>query len=64
MKRARVRSDSSVAAPGVAHAAAQPADELVDDLAERAGVGDAALDALGHQLAAAPRRRADAWPLA
>ena len=41
---------------GVAHAAAQPAHQLVDDLSERAGVGHPTLDALGDELA---RRRAD-----
>ena len=47
---------------GVAHAAAQAADELVHHVAQRAGVGDAALDALGHELAG---RRADGdWAVA
>src|SRR6266545_3776038 len=39
-----------VAAADVAHAGAQAADELVDRLRERAAVGHAALDALGHEL--------------
>ena len=55
--------------PGVAHPAAQPADELVDDVAERPGVGDAALDALRARACASPRRRrcrpsSVRWPLA
>src|SRR5262249_16868778 len=35
---------------GVAHGRAQAADELVDDVADRALVGHAAFDALRHQL--------------
>src|SRR6185369_15958883 len=34
----------------VAHAGAEAADELLDDEGERALVGHAALDALGHEL--------------
>jgi hypothetical protein len=47
MKRAQLLDGGE---PGVAHAGAQAADELVDDGDERAAVGDAALDALGHEL--------------
>src|SRR5690348_5956865 len=38
------------AAAGVAHARAHPAHELLDDRGRRSLVGNAALDALGHQL--------------
>src|SRR5262245_15579863 len=37
-------------AAAVAHPRAEPADELVDRLRERPAVGDAPLDALGHEL--------------
>ena len=37
---------------GVAHGRAQAADQLVQDRADRALVGDLALDALGHELLA------------
>src|SRR5262245_7475419 len=37
-------------AAGIAHPRAQAADELRDDLRNRAAVGHTALDALGHQL--------------
>src|SRR5690606_38900863 len=44
-------------APAVAHAGAQAAHQLVDHRRDRALVGDAALDALGHQLVGAFARR-------
>ena len=40
--------DGAVA--GIAHRRAQAADQLVDDVADRALVRHAALDAFGHQL--------------
>ncbi len=41
-----------VGAPDIAHGGPQAADQLVQDRADRALVGDLALDALGHQLQA------------
>src|ERR1700722_9577846 len=38
----------------VSHPGAQAADELIDEIAERAAVWDTALDAFGHQLAGIP----------
>ena len=60
---APLRSAFERGGTGVAHAAAQPADQLVDDVAQRAGVGDPALDAFGHQLLGG-RADARALPLA
>ena len=57
------RAAVQIRGAGIAHAAAEPADELVDRVAERSGVGNPSLDALGDQLASsgADRRRARRW---
>ena len=47
-----VTQPSEVSGARISHARTQSSDELVHDLAQRAGIGNAALDALRHELAA------------
>ena len=50
-KRAFSRSSARLRGPAVSHARAQTAEQLMDAAGQAAAVGNAAFDALGHELA-------------